>query len=202
MERQDFLEKAVLSGTISQRSFSDVHLYNYAGKLFVFKRMRPNGPNNEVTREILEKSFGYYKALQSTKGLVIIHAGWWDEKAGCFCTVMDYLNGYKRLVDGWLQLPESTLTHLCYEAFEAMANMMAQGFADYDFDVTNVMYNPTTLDLKLIDLDKIMPLREVCKDRSHYGSWFASRMARLMRLSQGIYQPQEQFTSVEKINAQ
>ena len=200
IDNLNFHEHAVFQKLIQKRTFSQVSLFDYAGTLYVVKEMYPNGPNGEVSQELLMNSLTNYFRLASTKGLVKILGGWWDEGKGCMITVMEYLDGYLRAVD--VGIADSTREAIFHMALEAMANMMIQGYTDYDFDPTNIMFNPITLDVKLIDLDKIMRLDEACKDRSHYGSWLCSRFVRLFRWSADFFNPQQQFTKVEKLNVE
>jgi hypothetical protein len=151
--------------------------------------MKPNGPNNEVSRELLEQSYKNYCELKDKNGLVEIYKGWWED--GAFHTIMEYLVGYQRLCDVSCT-PERSL-----KVIGIISNMIKQGYIDYDTDPTNFMVRDN--DVKMIDLDKIMRIEDVCKDRGHYGSWFASRMCRMMRYFSGSFDPMVNYTKVLKV---
>lgn len=174
---------------ISKRTFSEVSLTDYKGSKCCLKKMKSNGPNGEVSKELLEQSYKNYQEIKNKDGLVKIYEGWWDN--GAFHTIMEYLEGYNRLCD----VP--CTDGLKLQVINIITNMVRQGYVDYDTDPTNFLVCGNRV--KMIDLDKIMRIEDVCKDRSHYGSWFASRMCRMMKYFSGSFDVNINYTKVTKL---
>jgi hypothetical protein len=179
---------------LGRRTYSELDIIRYRGETLVWKRMKPNGPNGEVSQALLQRSFANYTSLRNKTGLVQIREGWWDGMA--FNTVMEYLDGWERLSN--LKPSPKAREELFIDACRILASLLDQGFTDYDPDPTNFMVNPATGEVKMIDLDKIMQVEEVCKDCSHYGSWFATRMVRMLLWLADAFVPQLQYTKVVK----
>lgn len=190
----DFIKNAIYAYTIQERTHSSLKLCIYKGKKYVWKKMTPNGPNGEVSADLLIESWQKYVALGDKSNLVQIYAGWWDGSS--FNTIMAYLEGYIRVAD--VSSPmyrERIFTKMC----KILASLVVQGVCDYDPDPTNFMFHPETESIVMIDIDKLMVLRNLCADRSHYGSWFSSRMVRMLSWLGGNFEVMEQFTKVEKL---
>lgn len=197
MNVNDFISKARLMNTLSKRSFSTVEEVEFEGVRYARKRMHPNGPNGEVTKEILVNSYNNYVRLDSKPGLVVIHTGWWDGQ--CFNTVMDLLPPEYRPMALFQNVDPGIRKEIFIKSFQILASLMCQGYCDYDPDPSNFMYSPAQNKVLMLDLDKIMTLDRLCEDRSHYGSWFASRMVRMNLWLVGKYNPHLQYTEVKKL---
>ena len=196
MNKDDFLNNATIIRTISRRSFSSIDLVEYRGNKYVWKKMKPNGPNAEVSKELLINSFQNYKNIKNRRGLVGIYSGWWEGSS--FNTIMEYFEGYERMSDLQGLFPEFR-NIIFNKAMSSVSNMMRQGYTDYDVDPTNFLVDTRVWDVVMIDLDKIMRLEQVGKDRGHYGSWFATRMIRMVLWLSGSFQKHKQYTEVVKI---
>lgn len=206
IDRNRFIREAVEISVIASRSFSSLRLMEFNGVKYVWKKMKPNGPNNEVNSALLIESFKNYKILQPIiPGLLYIYEGWWDINEGCFNTILEYLDpstGWKRMADFNKKNTRSFEMDLLFlKAMSILAHMASEGFCDYDPDPTNFMCQVTRGEVvvKMIDLDKIMKLPDLCKDRGHHGTWFSSRIMRMLTWYHGEFIPQIQFTKVVRL---
>jgi hypothetical protein len=190
--REEFESDFEMDSVISDRKYSTVWLYSNAqGVKVAFKETVPNSV--VVTADLLEQSYVNYSKLENKLGLVQMHDSW--RKGGKVYKIMEFLSGYEP-VSRFQGLPVSN--DIFVSMMMVVSTMVSQGYVDYGVDVTNFVYNRELRDLKLIDLDKVMPLTQVCEDQSHYGSWFASRLCRIMQWSKGTFDPNEVLTKLKR----
>jgi hypothetical protein len=147
--------------TIAKRTHSQIFLIKYEGKRSAYKII---SPSKQVTIEKLRTSYDRRMSLDN-KDLVEVFKHW--EADGKYHVIMEYLDGYQRVIDINLNIAE--------KIYSVLERIIASGIIDYDFDVANLMHKDGNL--KLVDIDRLSTVDEILTD-PHASKWFASRIIR------------------------